>query len=251
MLPEKRRADIVEDLNSSGSITVSKLSDKFNVTEETIRKDLEKLDNQGLIKRIHGGAVPVKSNFNELSFNIRKEKNIKEKNKIAEKAVELIEENSILFLDASTTCLFLAKKISSIKGLTVITNSIRIMFELSKNNNVSVISTGGYLRSKSLSLVGSLANETVKKYNVNYFFASCSGLSIKAGATETNEFETEVKISMVEQSEKTIILADHSKIDKSSLTTFAKIDQIDMIITDDILENKMKNILQEMNIKIK
>lgn len=250
MLAEKRRENILKEIHLNGSVKVSYLSHRFNVTEETIRKDLEKLDNQGAIKRIHGGAITITHFPRELSFNVRQETNIEEKKIIAKKAAMIIEPGSSLFLDASTTSLFLAKELSNLQDLTIITNSIIVVYELATNVHVSVLSTGGYLRPNSLSFVGSLTNETIKKYNADYFFASCSGISVQSGATETNEFETEVKANMVKQAAQTMILADNTKFNKSSLKKFADLSDITSIISDDTIEQEIKDEFKKKNIPI-
>lgn len=243
MLAEERRQEILRLLDNKDSVHVSDLSKTLDVTEETIRRDLDVLDKRKLLKRIHGGAVPlVSNNKNELSFNIRQNKKIKEKKQIATKAIKLIAEGDTIFLDASSTSLFLAKELKKTQNITVVTNSIRIIFELSDLNNITVISTGGILRPNSLSFVGPLANETLKKYFADKIFASCKGISVNYGATDSNELEIEVKQNMIKQSKKLIILSDHSKVNEIGLTQFASIEEIDTLITDELVDkNSLKN----------
>ncbi|QTL96727.1 DeoR family transcriptional regulator [Iocasia frigidifontis] len=243
MLAEERRQEILRLLDNKDSVHVSDLSKILDVTEETIRRDLDVLDKKKLLKRIHGGAVPLVSNSkNELNFNIRQNKKIKEKKQIAAKAIELIEEGDTIFLDASSTSLFLARELKKTQNITVVTNSIRIIFELSDLNNITVISTGGILRPNSLSFVGPLANETLKKYFADKIFASCKGIAVDYGATDSNELEIEVKQNMIKQSKKVIILSDHSKVNEIGLTQFASIEEIDTLITDELVDkNSLKN----------
>lgn len=233
MLAEERRQKIIEKINVEGTVHVSDLSEELDVTEETIRRDLDVLDQRNQLARTHGGAVAVENNSKaELSFNVRENRLKKYKIEIAKKALNLIEEGETLFLDASTTAMYLARQLSSINNLTVITNSIKIMLELVDEDNITVISTGGTLRSNSFSFVGPLANETVKKYYADKIFASCKGVSIQHGATDSNELEIEVKENMIKQAKEVIIIADHCKLNAVGLAKFVEFDQISKIITD-------------------
>lgn len=251
MLAEERRQEILHLLDIKGSVHVTDLSKELNVTEETIRRDLDILNQRKLLKRTHGGAVPVEINNKiELSFNIRQNKKIKEKKQIAAKTIELIEEGDTIFLDASSTSLFLAKEIKKINNITVITNSIRIIFELSNASNITIISTGGILRPNSLSFVGPLANETIQKYFADKLFTSCKGISIEHGATDSNELEIEVKKNMIHQAKKVIIISDSTKLNEVSLTQFASIEDIDTIITDDLIDKNIEKSFEKNGVVI-
>lgn len=233
MLAEERRQIILEKINSQGTVHVSNLSKELNVTEETIRRDLDILDDRSLLSRTHGGAVALETNSKaELSFSVRENKLKKSKIEIAKKAVNLVKEGETIFLDASTTSMYLARKLSNINHLTIITNSIKVMLELIDCQNVTVIATGGILRDNSFSFVGPLANETVKKYFADKIFASCKGISIDQGATDSNELEIEVKENMIKQAEEVILLTDHSKLDQIALAKFVDFSNINKLITD-------------------
>lgn len=232
MLAEERRQEILKIVNNQGSVHVTELSNLLNVTEETIRRDLETLDEQKELKRTHGGAVALESNKLELSFNLRKDKNIEEKKEIARKAIELIEPGDTIFMDASSTSLYLAREMTDLQHITVITNSVGIIFTLTENKNINIISTGGTLRPNSLSFVGPLTCDTIGNYFADKMFASCKGLSPLHGATDSNELEIEVKKKMIVQSKKTFILADSSKFEHVGLSQFASLEQIEKIITN-------------------
>ncbi|SFL71242.1 DeoR/GlpR family DNA-binding transcription regulator [Halanaerobium salsuginis] len=233
MLAEERRQIILEKINSQGTVHVSNLSKELNVTEETIRRDLDILDDRSLLSRTHGGAVALETNSKaELSFSVRENKLKKSKIEIAKKAVNLVKEGETIFLDASTTSMYLARELSNINHLTIITNSIKVMLELIDCQNVTVIATGGILRDNSFSFVGPLANETVKKYFADKIFASCKGISIDQGATDSNELEIEVKENMIKQAEEVILLTDHSKLDQIALAKFVDFSNINKLITD-------------------
>lgn len=239
MLAEERRDQILKTINKKGSVHVTELSNNLEVTEETIRRDLEILNEKKLLKRTHGGAISNTDKMAELSFNIRRDKNAEEKQAIASKAVKLIEPEDTIFIDASSTSLFMCRELENLNNVTIITNSARIVFELAKKENISVISTGGLLRRNSLSYVGPLANETIKKYHADKFFASCKGVSPEYGATDSNELEIEVKKNMARHSRKTYIMGDHTKLNIIGLTRFVSMEHIDKIITGDNVEQRV------------
>ncbi len=250
MLAEERRQEILNIVNAEGSVHVSELSKKMNVTEETIRRDLETLDQQQLLKRTHGGAVALENNRLELSFNLRKDKNSKEKKEIARKAISLINPGDTIFMDASSTSLYLARKLINMDHITIITNSIGIMFTLAENKNINIISTGGTLRAHSLSFVGPLTNGTIDKYFADKIFASCKGISPEHGATDSNELEIEVKKKMVKQSQQVIILADQNKFSQVGLSQFAAANQINYLITNNDINSNLMGRYSTTNIKI-
>lgn len=248
MLAAERRQSILDKLQKRESVNVKNLSKEFDVSKETIRRDLEKLQNKNLLKKIHGGAVPINKN-EELSFNIRKNQNTKEKKEIALKALKYINEGDTIFLDISSTAMFLARELKEIKDITVITNSAKIVIELANNKNINVISTGGILVSNSISFVGPHANSMVNNYFADRFFASCKGISAQYGATDSNDLEIEVKKNMVDRSSEVIILADYSKFKERGLSSFAEINEIDKIISDNSIRQKIKNEFLQKGIK--
>ncbi|RCW61073.1 MULTISPECIES: DeoR/GlpR family DNA-binding transcription regulator [Halanaerobium] len=251
MLAEERRQRILEKINIDGTVHVSDLSEELDVTEETIRRDLDVLDERELLSRIHGGAVAIETNSKaELSFNVRENKMKNSKTEIAKKAVNLIEEGETIFLDASTTAMYLARELANLNNLTVITNSIKIMMELIDYDNITVISTGGTLRSNSFSFVGPLANETVKKYFADKIFASCKGITVQHGATDSNELEIEVKENMIKQTNEIIILADHCKLNQTGLAKFVNFEDIDTLITDSNADIKIIDEFESAGLKV-
>jgi len=246
MLAEERRQKIIELINQNNIVKVNELSEKLNVTTETIRSDLDKLEKQDVLKRTHGGAVAV-DNQQELSFNIRKDKNKKEKKEIAKKAVSLINDGDTVFLDASSSAFYLAEEILNLQNITVITNSNTIVTELAKNEGITVISTGGMLRRNSLSFVGPLTNTNIKNYNANKAFLSCKGVSVKHGATEVNELESETKKNMVEKSEEVYILAKVTSVNEVGLSQFASIEEINKVITSDEIPEDLLESFKKMD----
>lgn len=240
MLAAERRQLILDKLQENESVNVKNLSKDFDVSKETIRRDLEKLQNKNLLKKIHGGAVPINKK-EELSFNIRKKQNIKEKEEIAQKALKYIKEGDTIFLDISSTAMYLARALKEIKNITVITNSAKIITELANNKEINAIATGGVLVPNSISFVGPYANSMVNNYFADKFFASCKGISARYGATDSSDLEIEVKKNMVNRASEVIILADYSKFQERGLSSFAEVNKIDKIISDSSVGQKIKD----------
>ena len=162
MLVAERHEKITEIVNTKGSIRVSELSQLFKVTEETIRRDLEKLEKEEKLQRSHGGAVSIKKEEQmERPYFEREIRNVPEKTAVAEEAVKNVVENDTIILDASTTAWYMAKRLPDIP-LTVITNSMKVAMELSSREKVTVISCGGTMLAKSLSFVGPLAIQAIE-----------------------------------------------------------------------------------------
>ncbi|MCO0597518.1 DeoR/GlpR family DNA-binding transcription regulator [Peribacillus butanolivorans] len=249
MLVVERQRKIVELVNERLSIRVSELSDVFNVTEETIRRDLERLEKEELLRRSHGGAVSIEKNNMETPYTEREILNSTEKKVIALEGVKLINPGDQIVLDASTTAWFMAKELEDMP-LTVITNSIKVAIELSKKEHVKVISTGGMLLPKSLSYAGPLAERSLDNYFVNKAFISCKGVHLDEGLSDSNEWQALLKKKMLQIADKTILLADSSKFGVRTFVQIAKINQIDEIITDSKLSGDYINELNEKNINL-
>lgn len=178
MFALERQKRILEQLKTAGAVTVSRLSAELGVTEETIRRDLEKLEKQEALVRTHGGAVPLDENKQEVSLERRKKINTGTKEKLAKKAVRYITPGDTVFIDASTTTFFIAEELKHFHGITVITNSLRVANELSGLPDIKLILVGGTV-SMNQSLVGSMAENNIQNhYFVNKMFFSSRGISL-------------------------------------------------------------------------
>jgi DeoR/GlpR family transcriptional regulator of sugar metabolism len=248
LVPE-RQEKIVEIVNEKGSIRVSELSPIFNVTEETIRRDLEKLENEGLLKRTHGGAISVKEAPNELPYFEREIINIEEKKEVAELALKNIKPHDRIILDASSTAWYMAQAIPDIP-LTVLTNSLKVVAVLANKEKVSVHSTGGILWAQSLSFVGPQAERTLENYRVDKAFISCKGFDLKWGISDSNEFQALVKKKMIEISNKVFLMVDHSKLGLRAFSHICKVNEIDVILTDSKTEKENLRMISDYNIQI-
>jgi DeoR/GlpR family transcriptional regulator of sugar metabolism len=246
----ERRSKIMSLLNENKSILVNETAELFDVTEETIRRDLKVLEGQGLLVRTHGGAVLSDDTKTEAPLEIREGINITGKDAIGIKAAELVNDGDTIILDASTSSLFVAKHLKEKKGLTVITNAERIILELSDCEDITLISTGGILRHKSLSYVGRSAENAISNYYANKLFFSCKGFSPKRGLTDSNEQESDMRKTMIKCSEKAIFLCDHTKFDRVGYVNTAKLEEINTVITDAAFPESWKELMDGTSINI-
>lgn len=250
MLVAERRANIVKQLQTHGSVRVSELSIKYGVTEETIRRDLEELERQKVLKRTYGGAVKVTGTAFELPHGKRRVKNSVEKGKIAKAAVKLLNDGDTVSLDASTTVLRLCDAMHRVGQLTVLTNSVQVLVELAGRPNLNVIGTGGMLRETALSFVGPLAVRAMADHHVDKAIISCKGLTVEKGVTDSNELEVELKKQMVQSAREVIVLADHTKFDYVGFARIIPISEVDTIITDDGVDPSMVIPFQEAGVRV-
>ena len=173
MLAIERRNHILEKLQKEKRVVVSELSRTYQVSEETIRRDLEKLENDGLVIKSYGGAVLNEHSIFDLPFNIRKNQMVVEKQRMADLIADLVRDGEALMLDASSTAVYVARRLKSKKKLTVITNSVEIIVELFDVPEWNVISTGGVSRERSFALVGPNTNRMISSYHVDKAIISC------------------------------------------------------------------------------
>nr|WP_198044771.1 DeoR/GlpR family DNA-binding transcription regulator [Lysinibacillus timonensis] len=250
MFPEERQLQIVKVLNARGNVKVAQLSKRFNVTVETIRRDLEKLELENKLKRTHGGAIAIDNgDDDEIPFNDRTVLNKEEKMSVAKEAITLINERDIIFLDASSTSFYLAKGLPNLE-LTVITNSLLVAYELSNRSNIQVVMTGGNLTKSSLSLVGPNVTRTIQYYHINKMFFSCKGFDKDWGISDSNELQGAVKRSVMEMAEEKILLIDYSKVNKRSFVFIENKNILDYLIVDKKADRQYLQDLQTENIKL-
>ena len=232
MLAIERKNEILARLSMEGKVLVSDLSREYGVTEETIRRDLEKLEKEGLAKKTYGGAVK-NDNFNvDLPFHVRKQTNVDSKRYIASIIGSMIQDGDYLMLDSSTTALYVIKNILHKKKITLITNSIEILLELSNKSDWTVISTGGMLKEGGLSLVGYQAERMVASFHVDLAICSSKGIDSVMGITDSNERDAEIKKAFFKSAKKRILALDSSKFDKPSFVQVCDIADVDLIVTE-------------------
>lgn len=249
MLGLERRQKIMEKIRLDRKVYVSELAKTFKVTEETIRRDLEKLESQDLLKRSYGGAVIAESTSDELSYTRRSAINSEGKLIIAEKAASLIHDGDTIMMDSSTTCQALLQRLKGQRDITVITNSIRLMNDFT-GSGFKMICTGGTMRDSSCALTGSIACQTLAKYYVDFAFISCKSIDLKKGIMESNESESRVKSIMMQQARKTILLVDHSKFDKTAFVKCDDLARVDTLVTDVPPSKEWQEFLADQHINL-
>ncbi len=232
MLALERRNLILEELQDKKKVVVGDLSRRFDVSEETIRRDLEKLERDGYATKSYGGAVLNDNVGFDMPLTIRSRKNVEAKQKIASLAADLVHDGDHIMLDASSTDLFIAKAIKNKQKLTVVTNSIEIILELSEVPDWNVISTGGTVKSGYLALLGPAAEESTASYFADKAFISCKALNIEHGIMDSIEAFSTMKRKTIECAQKSYLVVDGTKFGKSAFTRTGPIELVDGIITD-------------------
>ncbi len=230
----ERKRNVMNMLNKQPSVTVSELAKVFQVSEVTIRKDLRELGQAGYLTRIHGGAaVSAKMTFEPVQSDKEKQ-NIEAKSAIARQAYELIQPGDSILIDAGSTTLLLARLIceSAVKNVTVITHSLTIANELVNLHHVELIMLGGLFRTGIYSCVGPITESVLKTLHVDKAFLGCNSIHLDYGLSTANIFEAEVKRQMMASSEESVLLADHTKFGKISLSFIAPIGDLSYLITD-------------------
>ena len=250
MLAIERRREILARLNANGKVIVTELAKEFDVTEETIRRDLDRLDKEGLASKTYGGAVTKRNAALDLPYNVREIANVEEKKMISEKVSELISDGDRLMLDSSSTALYIVKKLKDKKGLTIITNSVKILIELADKNDWTVLSTGGVLKNGAMSLNGSSAEKMIGSYYVDAEICSCKGLDTELGITDSNEKDTLIKQAMFASAEKKILALDSEKFDKKSFVKVCSVNKIDIIVTDRAPSEKWIRFCEEADVDL-
>lgn len=243
MIQSGRRDKIIEIINKKKNISVKDLSTKLGFAESTIRSDLNILDKQGVIKRIHGGASSMEKNddFDYKKFENRLNTEREEKVYIAHKAIKLIKNDEVLVLDASTTCFELAQLLANTDfRLTILTNGIKVAEVLKNNPNITIILIGGILARNSYAIEGDFGVDILDKFNIHKAFISAHAINIENGMTDFNVFEVKLKQKFIEKSDLIYALIDSTKFDQKSASTICDLSHIDLLITDHGLTQEIK-----------
>jgi len=251
MLAVDRRNKITELVQKNRSVIVPELAKLFDVTTETIRGDLEKLEKQGVLVRTYGGATLAEGSDSDMPISDRDVINYEGKQRIGIAASKLIKDGETVFLDASTSSLHIARNIKDKKSVTVITNCERIITELSGYDNLRVVSTGGLLYTKNMSYVGRIVEKTIREnYFANKVFFSCRGATLSRGLTESKEEEAEIKKAMLDSSESVFFLCDHTKIGKIGVPVISDFSRLDTLITDRKMTDEWREMLAKNDINL-
>lgn len=247
-----RRAKILEELDFAGKVTVKDLSSNLNISTVTIRNDLAHLEKQYMLIRARGGAI--KANFFRMgtdpSISDKQKEFLKEKQMIAKAAVKLIEEGDTIVLDSGTTTTEIAKNLGHFENLTIVTNALNIAIILSEHKDFNIYVPGGILRKKSLSLVGALAGESIKKFYCDKLFLGADGFDTLHGLSTPNTEEAHLNALMIGIAKKVITVADSRKFHRKRFAFVADLSKIHVVITDSGISEEDKARLKNMGIEV-
>jgi DeoR/GlpR family transcriptional regulator of sugar metabolism len=250
MLPNQRRVKILELIKEDGQAKVMDLSRIFKVTEVTIRQDLERLEQAGYIVREHGGAYLKDIDHNVRNLTLKNQENMPKKMMIARKAIEYIHEGDTIILDSGTTTTEIAKLLDNHRNLTVITNALNIALILGAQAAINVVVTGGEFKAPTLSLTGQKAADFFNNLHVDKLFLATAGITLKAGLTYPGISDIVVKRAMIEAADETYLVADSTKIGKSSFASLGALSLIDFFITDKHITSEFLQNFKSHDIKI-
>lgn len=251
MLAIQRLKEIEKILNEKGSVVISSLSKQFNVSEETIRRDLDKLEKTNVLKRVRGGAYLQSESDKQVPLEIREKIYLTEKQEIADKCIEFIEDGDTIMIDSSTTAVCVAQNIHKYeKKVTVITNSMKVVEEFQDSKWAKVICIGGGLRKRTKSFIGNQALTQLESLYANKAFVSCTAVNRKFGATDDSEREAEIRRKMISNSEKSFLIVDRTKFDNLESHLICGLEKIDVIVTDQKLSNEWEDTLKKMKVEI-
>jgi DeoR family transcriptional regulator, fructose operon transcriptional repressor len=236
MYQEERHTAIIEKARTSGRVDVGELAADFDVTPETVRRDLTSLERHGLLRRVHGGAIPVERLGFEPGISARDQAMAAEKARIAEAALEELPVEGAILLDAGTTTARLAEILPTDRELTVVTNAIPIAMTLSARPNVTVLTIGGRVRGRTLATVDSWALRVLADTYVDVAFLGTNGVSVERGLTTPDVAEAAVKAAALNAARRVVVLSDHTKVGNDCFARFGELDDVDTLISDDGLD---------------
>ncbi len=250
VLNEERRRSIVDFVNQNGRALVRELARKFGSSDITIRRDLELLHERGLIYRTHGGALPIRAGSeSDRDLTQREMQHPREKLKIAEAAARMVREGQSIILDSGSTTTAIARALRDFQQLTIITNAINIASELA-GSKVDVILTGGMLRKNSFSLVGPIAEESLRRLKADIVFLGVDGFDTQSGVSTPNLLEAQLNRLMVSIAARVVAVCDSSKFGRSSLSSIVPIGNIHAVITDKQIPKADLRALRKAGIEI-
>jgi DeoR family fructose operon transcriptional repressor len=248
----ERRQSLLDILRKQPGLRVPELAQALDVSEGTVRNDLNALEEEGRLRRVHGGAVLIQQDqFQNNSFVRRYQQNAAAKLAIAREAAVLVNDGDSILLDASSTVYYLAKALSERRHLRVMTNGFEVARELAQNSTNTVILIGGVVNNESSSVTGLLSEKIIEELHIQKAFLSCSGFSLERGMTEVLLAEAQIKRKAIESSRQLYALVDSSKFGKEDLTSFARPEKINRLFTDQCLSSEWAERLTEAGIPFK
>lgn len=250
MLAIDRQRAIFERVITDSSVRVVELADWFGVSGETIRRDLYSLEQQGLVRRVHGGAIDIRQDPGERLFRERETIQIGQKRAIAQRAAELVVDGDTLAVDVGTTALAFCEALRGKKNLTIITPSINAALQLKQMMDVRVFVTGGELQADEPYLAGYLAESAFRQFHVKRAFVSAGGIAFDAGLTDYHDGEVQMRKAMIACASQVVVLADSSKLGVKAFSVVGPLQLMDTLVTDSGLHPTMRQTLEQLGIEV-
>ena len=245
-----RHKVILEKLEERGFVTVNELSQEFDVSAVTIRKDLKLLEDKNLLFRSHGKAIPANPYTIENHVNVKEKINPIEKKRIAIAAGLTLEPFDSIIIASGTSVIEFARNIKHVEGLTVLTASLNTSLILSENSNIDIIQLGGMVRKSSSSVIGSIGEKMLAEFTFTKLFLGVDGIDLDYGLTTTSSMEASLNKEMIKAAQKIIVLADSSKFGRKGFGRICGLEDIDQIITDTGIDDKTRNKLIKLGIDV-
>ncbi|MHC1695088.1 MAG: DeoR/GlpR family DNA-binding transcription regulator [Eubacteriales bacterium] len=250
MLSILRIEEIISILKSRNAVTVKELADKYYASQSTIRRDLDKLEKMGIVKKTYGGAVLIEGINSEIPLLVRENEQKGAKDTIARLASRLVENGMALLLDSSSTVLHIVPYLRDFERLTVITNGAKTAVECASLRDAKIYSTGGLLRENSLSYIGQSAQSSVSRFCADLLFFSCRAISPDKGLTDISEEEAVLRSMMIKNAKKAVLLMDGNKFDNVSFCRIDGGEDIDVVITDKRPSEVWEEYFRQRNIQL-
>jgi DeoR family transcriptional regulator, aga operon transcriptional repressor len=246
----ERHKEILDILKNEGFVDVNILSQRFNISSVTIRKDLKLLEEKKLLFRSHGRAIAENPYISENHVNIKEKLSTSEKHQIAVFASKLITPNDHIIIASGTSVIEFARQIKHIDGLTVFSASLDASLILSENSNIDVIQVGGMVRQSSSSVVGPISEKILNEFTFTKLFLGVDGIDLEFGLSTTSALEASLNKVMMRAAQRTIVLADSTKFGRKGFGRICKLEDVDQIITDNRIDEQINRSLTEAGIDV-
>lgn len=250
MYAEERQQEILRLARERGRVDVTALAEEFAVTAETIRRDLTTLERAGVLRRVHGGAIPVERIGFEPALATRDAVLTAEKERIAKAALAEVPEEGAIILDAGTTTVRLARALPVDRELTVVVNSPVIAAALGTRSNLTIYQLGGRVRGRTLATVDDWALRPLADLYVDVAFLGTNGVTVERGLTTPDPAEAAVKRAMIAAARRSVLLADHTKIGNNYLARFGSLTDIDLLITDNGIDDELAGEIEAVGVRV-
>ena len=248
-MTQERRNQIVDMINRQRTVKNAQLMERFDISIETVRRDLEYLEQQGYLRRVYGGAVLVTSSGGESEYAVRTQDHLAEKNAIAEAAAALISPRDSIFLGVGTTVQSMVPHMKQLGEFTVFTNALRTAIALSDIPGCSVVLPGGQLRAKELTLSEFPSEESISHFNIDKAFIGTGGLT-EAGITDYHIGEAKLHRQLIKNAKQSIALVDSSKFGVRAMTNLCTLQEIDVVVTDEKAPKHLINVLEKNGVQV-